>query len=180
MNTWLSRVRFWLLGAVLGGFSMGAQATLIGDDIDICHYFPDIGTVYNCVNDVVVQAGAGDVTNPTGVWYNVDVEDSSFFLDFLATATWTTTSFNGLVLQDLDWVGMEGLIVGLIIETNMAGWDDSRASFTADSVALNMNGLSFDADTFFNVILLTRHGIPTPAPLLLLAAGLLALRRIRR
>lgn len=179
MATWSSRVRTWLLGAALGGFSLGAQATLIGDSVDVCHYFPDTSTAFECFGTTVASDSSDVVTLLnyfTGGGYAVDMDASSFLVDFLVSSTFTGASFNGLFLDDLD-VG--GVIAGLLIETNMAGWDDSMASFDADSVWMNWSNLSFDENTYFRVTLLTRE-IPTPAPLLLLAAGLLALRRMRR
>lgn len=179
MDTLFSRLRAWLLLGALACFSLGANATLIGDGVDVCHYFPDAGSPYGCAFTVVAP-DASDVVVPNpdfGGVYTVDMHGSGFLAHFLFSGLFTTSSFNGLVLTSLDWVDMpDGFIVGLLIETNMAGWDDSLASFGPHSAAFNWSGLSFDPDTFFRVEFLTRHGVPLPATLLLFGLGLAALR----
>lgn len=159
--------------------SQGAAATLIGDTVTVEHHFT-FGTpapFYGSEFPVVV-AGPADMVlmDSSFTLYTVDVDAFDIFVDFTFESTWLDGgefSFNGLVVSDLDFLGGDPLI-GFLIETNMAGWDDSRVMFGPDFIGLGWHGLSFDEDTFFHVRLLIgpRGPIPTPAPLTLMALAL--------
>lgn len=163
-----------------------ANATLIGDTVTAQHYFPDISSPLSNLAQTIVAAGTSDLMYPhSGTWYNVNVEADSIYVDFVGSATWTTTSFNGLVVDSLnDSTG--NALQGVSITTNLLGWDISRLTFDQDTANFNWNGLSFTADSYFLAELdfgdSGNAPVPEPATMLLLGTGLTGLvgTRIRR
>ena len=161
------------------GWTGNVGATLIGDTVTIRHDFSDVGsTIGGGPFDVLVQAGLGDLTQPyfpNSNWYSVDVEASSFSVLYGRAPSWSSAIFNGLIISDMDWIGAPGSIVGVNVSTNLAGFDNSRVTFTADSVSINWQSLSFAAGTRWDIDLITTHSVPVPATLILFGLGLAGL-----
>jgi hypothetical protein len=167
---------------VLALLAAPAQATLIGDTVSVEYHFPDLGTIFES-HLTVVQSGAADTVTFTtvGTVGNVNVEDSSVEIAW-APVQFSSAAFNGVVITDMDFIPPTE-IVGLNIVTDLPGWNDSRASFTADSIALNFeNLLAFDGFSMSANLLLKTT--PEPASMGLFALGIagvaLRARRNRR
>ena len=167
----------------LSGF---AQASLIDDQVDVYHRFPffSIPDEASGGDTVTVEAGTKDdiITLHYGV-YQVDIEESSVIVDFLKKNQFGDPGlfdFAGLVLTDLDF-GPGYILLGVDVDTNMKGWDESRLTFGDDFVGFNWQGLSVDGDTNFTT-LLDFGPIPMPIPptLLLFATGIAGFVFFRR
>ena len=163
-----------------------ANATLIGDTVQMGHYF-STGICCGGITDVVVEAGNGDATEPYfsgSNWYTVDVEASSLSVVYGREPSWAgggDFAFNGLRVTGLDWVGdASGFISGIVASSSVGGFDLSRFSFTDHSVSINWSGLSFEAGSRFDIELITSHAVPEPSTLILLGVGLLGLGLKRR
>ena len=177
-----------LVGLAFFGMTANANATLIGETVTMRHDFPNLGTTISGPINVLVQAGAGDLAEPYTYlgenWYFVDMEASSFSVVYNRAPNWANAPFNGLIISDMDWVGIPGFITGVDVSTNLAGFNNNRVTFTANSVSINWQGLSFAIGTRWDIGLQTSHKIPEPATLAFFAIGLAGLgfmmRRRRR
>lgn len=163
-----------------------ARATLIGDTVTIAHHCCALGTVATGggPTNVTVESGSGDQILFYFNLYFVDVDAQSIRVDFNAGPNTFDSgeedAFNGLVVSDLDWVDLPGTVTGFSeIDTNLAGWDDSRASFDDHSVAFNWELLTFTAASFFEATLEVQH-VPEPGTQVLVLAGLLGVAAWRR
>jgi len=178
-----------LLGCIT--WSSAGYATLIGDTVILEHRFPTVsqvavgatGQLQRFVVDV--EAGNQDTTlfleqiSTPGFTYSVNVEAESILVNFLLDNRVfnSTPTFNGLFVTDLDWVGVpNGKILGVSIDTNFAGWTDSRIVFGDDFVGFNWRALPFSTSTYFTANLGTSHSpIPEPSTMLLMGTGLLVM-----
>ena len=173
------------------------NATLVGDSVTVGHYFPTTppsGAMQAA--SFLVQAGNADMYtfyNSYPFGYRVNVEANSILVDFAyldeAAGTFpdscpnfttffcsigTEVSFNGLGVSDLhDSSGNP--LQGVLVDTNMSGWDLSRLSFGNDSVQFDWKGLSFDTSTYLTATLsfgALAAPIPEPETYAMLLAGL--------
>jgi PEP-CTERM motif len=107
--------------------------------------------------------------------------------EYTQTSTTVPYSFNGLVASDLNDSSGNAL-QGVLVDTNMAGWDSSRLSFGGDYVQFDWKGLSFTSNiwnadqtsiitpaTYFNATLDfggTTAPVPEPEIYAMLGLGL--------
>jgi MYXO-CTERM domain-containing protein len=173
-----------LLALLAAALVPTARATLIGDTIDITHYFPNDSTIYENHPGVLVESGSGDAVTfftvvDDGPAYTVNPEASAILVNFISNDFWATDFFNGLVI-----LGIDDTIVGATVDTNLSGWTSDRFAFKPHAISANWESLSFTTDTYFNVQLTT---VPTRVPdaaatlpLAALALGGLAVLRRRR
>jgi hypothetical protein len=159
--------------------SGAANAGLIGDNVRVAHNYDNFGEEYSAEGfiptNVNVVNGTADQVNWN--YYSVNVDDSFIFVDFLTSATWTNSSFNGLVVS-----AISSILTGYSVSTNLAGWTNARFTNTSNLVALNFAGLTFGTDSFLRLSFdgTPQPRVPEPAALGLLAMGLLGVGLSRR
>lgn len=181
-----------------------ANATLIGDDIDGTLSSPDtalnsidfdFGTFTVGAGDDA-SAGATDVFDQTWI-FTLDVMAEGFTLAIDAPGQPNANIDNPdgvarIDLFDLDWTDGPGAIVGLSLldyscepagfpcDTFSGGPSVSDSGFGPDSLFITLSTLRTGELYTFGID--ARHDIPTPAPLALIAAGLIGFgaSRLRR
>jgi hypothetical protein len=179
----MNAIRLFLLLTMSFASAGRAGATLIGDTVTIAHHCCALGTVAygGGPTNVTVQTGTGDRILFYYNLYYVDVEAQSIRVDFNAPNTWDSgyeDAFNGLVVSSLEGTSPPLIVTGFSsIDTNLAGWDDSRASFDDHSVAFNWDLLGFTAASYFEA---TLELVPEPATGFLVLTGLLGVAACRR
>lgn len=180
-----------------------AHATLVGDTVTVGHYAPDSTTAQQGATppfSFIVEAGTPDIYtfyNSYPFGYRVNVEANSILVDynhlnfqgeeytwadesqscsfFPLGCTTVPLSFNGLGVSGLnDSTGNP--LQGVVVDTNMAGWNSSMLSFGNNSVLFDWKGLSFNNSTYFNATLDFGQSpitaVPEPETYAMLLAGL--------
>lgn len=167
----LSIIAAVALALVLGAGS--ANATLIGDTVTF--------HVGGFTEDVLVQEGVIEIPSVANVGNgSIDIEASSVDLLFLRSANFSSNaSWN---LSGLDWVGVTGEIVDIVVTTNITDPGFS-VTFGPHALSFNLFSASVIEGQYAHVELITSHVgspvIPEPATMTLLGLGVagLALRR---
>lgn len=167
---------FLLVVSMVFGFTKIACAGLIGDTITLEHDYNSVGSVYEGqIFTRTVVAGTSDHWYWAGS-YDVNPEDTAILVNGVAPWTLDAVPFNGLVVS-----GIDNTIYGVTIDTNLAGWDNSRLYFDAHSTRFNYQGLHFESTTYFNAnIDLGQQPVPEPASIFLFGVGGLLLAAFKR
>jgi hypothetical protein len=104
----------------------------------------------------VVQAGFGDQFTPNLLFpYFVNPEASSIIFTFPQFVSWG----GGVTLNGPVVTGIDDMITNVSVATNVVGWDNSRLFFTAHSVSVDWQNLTFFNSTNFTINLTSA---PTP------------------
>ncbi len=182
-------LRACMVIVVSAGFTLPAHAGFTGKTLDAAWYFPDLFIPYAFASanpsTFMVGAGVESTIGVEGVTTIIaDFSDDALRLDFgtvLSAPTWNSASFNGLVFSvlaggALDFSGMQ---VGAA--TTLAGFDASRVSFDATSLALDFGGLAYVDGTVVQLLFTSNPAsIPLPGSAALLGLGLAGLAAARR
>lgn len=159
------------------------QASLIGQEFTASYRFPDASTVYPFASfapaTFVVGPGqdsTGDVEGVTAL--NIDFSDDALTITLntiLNLPTWNVTAFNGILFAASLPHGITSAAVDGAA-TTMAGFDNSRASFDADQIFVNWQGLSYVDGTVVKINFEFGPGtVPIPGTVWMLGLGLLGL-----
>jgi hypothetical protein len=142
--------RAYTLGAALVALvygPIGASAGLLGDEVGLIDYFPDLSTVY--VDDGTATVGPGVEFPDAGQgigdpipYESVDVTDTQIILKELTDVFYSSTdppypvTFNGYVLTILSGAPITGVSVDPASTESVAAF-----SSTPTSVSINMKGI---------------------------------------
>jgi hypothetical protein len=168
---------------LLVGLSGWAQASLIDDQVLVEHHFPFFDSVDEASGggEVTVQDGTTEIFGMHFGVYDVDIEESSLDVNFTKTNQFSSADFNALVLSDLDDSEPGYILLGVDVDTDMTGWDDSRLIFGDDFAGFNWQGLTVDDNTDFTAFFeFGPNPIPIPATLLLFVTGIVGFTLLRR
>jgi hypothetical protein len=175
-----------LFTMTLLGSSLASAAGLAGQTLSGGYYLPDMGTVYPMAvfspPSFVVGAGQETTVDVEGVTdLNIDFDDYSLTITLqttLSSPTWLSESFNGLIFDSVDPLGITAATVDG--STTMAGFDDSRVSFNANQILIDWGGLGYVDGTQVKVNFTIPANVPEPGTAVLLGLGLVAIATRRR
>lgn len=155
-----------------------AVPSLIGDSVAIIYYYPDL---FSGITGDSVVVGTGSELVCPGAFDFCALElpiDIDFVADSVTVRFGTEGNaypgiFNGFSFEGLDF-GPGYVLAGVALDTNMGGLDAADVSFGDRFARVNIQGLSFDAGTFFALNFTVRQtGVAEPAAMGLFGLGLL-------
>jgi len=174
-----------------------SRADLLAKTLEATFYYPNASTPYAMASFApqafVVGQGletTGTVENLTRLVTDFDADKLTITFNTIANhPVWSTAAFNGVefALSSSDSFDFVSALVDPA--TTLAGFDNSRISFTSGTLALNFSGLAYkDADRLVINFGFGGGGagiaVPEPGVPASIAAGLLMavvfLRRIQR
>lgn len=168
----MKKILTGLAATVFFGLASVGHAGIIGDSVNVTHYFPNLGNVnYNLGTQVV----------PTGSFsyfglYTINVFDSYLTYDSSSVSTWSNGTFNGPVITDL--TNSPFTSVSLDPSSSYAGFNASRLTFDANHIYFNLNTLPVKGH--LKVDFTTASDVPEPSSIALLGLGLLGFAASRR
>ena len=171
-----------ILAAVVLLASFGqAQAFVIGDELLVSWMYPDQATTY-WDSGVVTVSDAVELADIAGAGaIDLDISDNSpeLAFDFTSSDSFSTTAFNGFLIQDSSGSVADFLSVS-IAGTNLAGFDVERIFFSADAIYLNFAGISINNESYINFdIASASTSVPEPGTMLLFGLGLVGLVSVK-
>ena len=118
-----------------------AGTLLDGHKVQLDHSFPDVGSFDFAPVDFLV--GTAAPVNYLGI-ADFSATDTTFVINVYCDVQcdWSNSNFNGFDL--VDFYGVAAPFTGASINaaTSYAGFDASRLTFTANSVSVDLNGLT--------------------------------------
>jgi len=149
-------VRAALVGLALAA-AAPAHASLIGDQLTAVYSYPTPATPYSSASFTPAaftvgpgQETLGNVENVT--FLGVDFSASALAITLSTSLTnpaWNANGFNGIVFTSPDPLGITAAVVDPA--TTMAGFDDSRVSFSQNQILVDWHGLSYVDGTVVQV-----------------------------
>jgi hypothetical protein len=149
-----------------------------GLSMSVAYYLPDTSTVYPFAvftpSSFVVGPGQetdGNVEDVTHLLVDFGDDTMNIALDtILNSPMWSHAACNGMIFtsalpHDIASATVDG-------STTMAGFDNSRVSFTSNQILVNWAGLSYSDDTTVKV---NFTFVPEPGGTLLVGCGLIGL-----
>ena len=162
-----------VVAATLFGLSGLASASIVGDTVNVTHYFPDVNSTNADMGSQVVPTAN---FNYFGYYDVVVGGDYLTYTSGMTGYQWTDSTFNGPVLTDLNATFTSASIDA---SSTLAGFDASRLTFDANHIYVNMHGL--DLIGYLKINFETgSSAVPEPASIALMLAGLAGAAAARR
>ena len=159
-------MRHLLLSGLMMLASLPAWADLTGDTLEWDYYA--YGSIYQVGNTWVVPGSGGNfgLSCCSVSYFNIFSDATSISFDYTGSGTWSSsalslapTNYNGIAIN-LD-SGAPFTSVTIDPATNMAGFNASRISFTANQIQVDWQNLSWSPSTV--VTLDVNASTPEPA-----------------
>ena len=151
---------------LLSCYVSSASATLAGDNITMSFIFgASMSDVVDGPFGFVVTDPGIECTGcfPFGMLPDETIDIAAESITYVHEGNFGSPSFNGVLLEDLDWVGPPGFITNFLVTGITSG-----VSFGVDSIFIDMNGVV--APGTVRVDLVVSH-VPVPAALPLFLSG---------
>ena len=163
-----------VVAATLFGLSGLASASIVGDTVNVSHYYPNLnpGSKADLGSQVVPTANF----NYFGLYDVVVGGDYLTYTSGMIGWHWTDSTFNGPVLTDLNATFTSATIDA---SSTLAGFDASRLTFDTNHIYVNMHGLGLPG--FLKTYIESGSSeVPEPASIALMLAGLAGAAAARR
>lgn len=147
-----------------------SAATFIGDSFEGSYRFPHL---HNATVD-----GGSEVVSPVAQFTFVTgrinptarISASKVLINFAGRGTYKKAEFNGILLKNLSRSNIGGIV--LDPSSTLSGFDQSRLSFTSDSLFFNFEGLSIQAsDRISANVAFVTSAVPEPATWAMMLLG---------
>jgi hypothetical protein len=166
------------------GLCGGASASLIGDEVYVDYIVKDV--FYESLSGSgTVDEGMESPEVEISFYYDVFFDSNSMRIDFTYRDRFEDTEgFSGIAIRDLnDTDNPDWIVLGVEVETEMAGWTDDRLVYdeTGHFVGFNWAGLETTAGESFTALFeFGPNPIPLPATMVLFVTGLVGFMAYRR
>ncbi|MDG3007058.1 PEP-CTERM sorting domain-containing protein [Paludisphaera mucosa] len=163
--------------------SAPAEAGFLGAEMSASYRYPDVSTVYGSAafTPATFTVTDGPGVETTGLVENVtslpvQFTDSTLTITLnttLTNPTWTATDFNGILFA-LTGPGSLGIVAATVDpSTTLAGFGDSRVTFTDSTIGINWQGLTYHDGE--QVVVRFTFAVPEPTSIVTLGVGCVGL-----